>query len=604
MATNKVNLPPGFQLESPAQAGTPISNTPAPSAINLPQGFVLESQPPTQPQTSGIALLPSHQSTLPAVTASTPPPQAEQSKPMHLPTDFVFDLQTGALKSLGSTLLGADNLVRHVLNKVTGAKYEDVGPQDFGLNPDALDQTNLGEKVGGAIETVLEFLGGDAAIKSLSIGQKLKTLGSMAKVLEEHPKLAVLAAHGLDSARAALVGGGQELVRTGGDVGEAAKSGTVVGALGLGSSLLGEGIKAFMPEAKTIGAEVIPILASQGEEAGVAVKAAQSVADSGMIGNKLMGKFAKTQAETAKAALGGVAEGSKQSVLDALTPEVKPVLAKVKSFGEAAEQIQAETKPVFEAINKATGGEYDALQSQRTIASKAIRRADSFDKIQEAITKKAEIDEQINSLFNKYAVDSGKSTELTAARAAYRHASAMEDLQDIIDKATRGVSDNGAGKTLGSNLYPERISGTILENGLRKMDPKRLLDAVGGNQQQVQNLHDLAAIMKSNPAITKNASKVLRFFEGSSLFGLYFHPAAATGIATVEGTSAIMSLIMTSPRATKALYQGLAQSQAPAAIADLITQGLKQDKGIPETDSAAEYGGVTRNPSDVLSGKQ
>lgn len=116
---------------------------------------------------------------------------------------------------------------------------------------------NTSETVGKVGENVLEFLMGDAALKGLTSAQKLKKVASILEIAETHPRVmqaltalasdskAVRATTGaLDAAKAivadaaksglqqGIVGGAQELVKSGGDIGKAAETGLESGVIG------------------------------------------------------------------------------------------------------------------------------------------------------------------------------------------------------------------------------------------------------------------------------------------------------------------------------------------------------------------------------------
>ena len=126
------------------------------------------------------------------------------------------------------------------------------------------------EKVGAGVETIGEFLAGDAALKGLSVADKLTKISGVMKYVEQfprldsalklginigkagaelspeerellraHPVIARLVGVGYDAIRAGTVQAGQTAVKTGGNVPEALKSGAemAVGSAALGAPL-------------------------------------------------------------------------------------------------------------------------------------------------------------------------------------------------------------------------------------------------------------------------------------------------------------------------------------------------------------------------------
>lgn len=78
--------------------------------------------------------------------------------------------------------------------------------------------------LGKSGETVAELMGGDEALKGLSMAEKLSKMSKVAELLANHPVLA-------SAAKAGLVGGAQGTARSGGSLAEGAKEGAVT-ALG------------------------------------------------------------------------------------------------------------------------------------------------------------------------------------------------------------------------------------------------------------------------------------------------------------------------------------------------------------------------------------
>jgi hypothetical protein len=147
----------------------------------------------------------------------------------------VKDLGVGAAKGLESTIEGGGHLIRSALGM----------PQVNDLNRPELQPQNTGEKIGYGGETLTEFVLGDEALKGLSQSEKLLQAAKTMKILENSPKTIAALRIGANALRAGTVQGAQTLVRSGGDTGEAVKSGGEMAAIAAPLGVIGEAAGAF-----------------------------------------------------------------------------------------------------------------------------------------------------------------------------------------------------------------------------------------------------------------------------------------------------------------------------------------------------------------------
>lgn len=109
-------------------------------------------------------------------------------------------------------------------------------------------------QVGYGGETLMEFILGDEAIKALPMAQRLEAASKIFKVAEGSPRIMkalqvganMLAKGAVEGTRAGVVQGGQTLVRSGGDIKEAAKdaatTAATAGALGTATGTVAEAL--------------------------------------------------------------------------------------------------------------------------------------------------------------------------------------------------------------------------------------------------------------------------------------------------------------------------------------------------------------------------
>jgi hypothetical protein len=125
----------------------------------------------------------------------------------------------------GTVLQGAEKGLTSMLGGVSGIVG---GPK---AEPQETQAKGPAEWTGDALESLAEFYAGDASFRALGVGEKLKTLGDVAKVLKDHPVLARLAATGATALRTGGVAGAQSLAR-GNSLDDAAKTAAIAGGTG------------------------------------------------------------------------------------------------------------------------------------------------------------------------------------------------------------------------------------------------------------------------------------------------------------------------------------------------------------------------------------
>ena len=208
------------------------------------------------------------------------------------------DMGTGFAKGIESTTAGVGSLLRKGLDIASATnpsriaeaagilpkgstdaasqKIKELLVPKAGLSAEQSQATphGVGETIGYGGETLTEFLLGDEALKGLSLADRLKQASQVAGIFEKSPRLmkalqmgadvskamgelgpeeriaiqkspvlAHLVSAGMDAIRQGAVQGAQTLVRSGGDVGQAAKEGGAMAgvsmALGAPAAVVG-----------------------------------------------------------------------------------------------------------------------------------------------------------------------------------------------------------------------------------------------------------------------------------------------------------------------------------------------------------------------------
>jgi hypothetical protein len=416
--------------------------------------------------------------------------------------------------------------VGHIINKIP--KVGEILSPSSGLA--ALDVNNaqnsqsFTQKVGKGAETIAEFMLGDEALKGLTYAQKLKRIAPALEHIDKFPKIKAM----LETAiRQGTVGTGDALLH-GATPKEALAQGAVAGGLGGATEGAGmavkEALKKVRPGVTSIAGEEMPVLASQKKGAPALAHATASIgtepelaaaqqkgsqkainniaADAADNSVKRMNAGISTpEADTAhlKGALDELAPGKKfgdlapsdmskvagraQELKDEAAATAKEALrGKVTSFGDAAEHVRDQAKPIFAKIDEASGGEFSKLRKARSSAYKT----GNFDKVKEA-------DDAIDALFDgsskevpssivdaggkpmtstvtKQALEGVDKGDLERARKAWVDSKVLDNIHTAVEGSFNGVTEDAAARTgvnrgIRGGSLQQRLGGLLKKQG-------------------------------------------------------------------------------------------------------------------------------------------
>jgi hypothetical protein len=461
------------------------------------------------------------------------------------------DVPVGAVKAAGRSVVGADNLVRTGLNKV-GGHYEQIE------TPDALKSDgSFGQEAGSAFEGVLEFLSGDAALKTLSMSEKFSLGLKIAKLAEAHPAAAKLITMGLNASRTAAVSGAQEAVH-GGDTSDVLTAGATGFASSVGSEGLGQLAKLAKPGSKTI--------------AGEAVQTAPA-----WKGARTASRLAEANQEPAQKIVSNVARESAQSVLDKFGKQAPESIA---SFGDAAKEVQAAAKPTFTKLDELSNGQFNVARNELANATKIARRATSVEDLEAAeraaTTAQNKIDDIIAKSAGKIAPE-----DLENAKSAWRASKVLEKLHGKIDAAYSAPQTVSEIAGTGRTLELPKLQGKL--NAAFKAIPKADIQGVLG-AEGTRNLYDLAAL-GADPLKAKSLSDVATAIgEHLGIGGAGLAVGALAGHAVPGGSAALgVHFLYVHPEigqyVAKALSAGTSPKLIVPGVIQLLDSQRQQDHG-------------------------
>src|SRR5581483_2785137 len=530
-----------------------------------------------------------------------PPPTAPNAQPH----SFTEDVAQGFGAAAGETLINAGKLG----SKIPGVSYvaEKIGDVAGlpklapGTDPYAVVEqrtaparaaalSTTAGKIGYGLEGLAEFIAGDEALKGLSYGERLLKTAQIAKFLEKSPRLAKAVEIGMNVLRTGTVGGTQGLAH-GESPGEAAATGAVAGGTGAAFELAAEGAKALAPTIKKIAGEAIPVRASQESKLASAAESVSreaplqrfDVEQTQPAARRAVGNVATDVKNTAAQKIGSdtgdfrqaVKElGNGKSFADLPTGEQSKILAraqelktarnglsaasKAADFGEAADQMRAQAKPIYEKLDELTKDQEMTFSDLQRAERSAFNKGDY-----EAATKAQRAQEKI---FDANKDQFSDPDAYTNARKAWRQASALDKIHDTI--TSKGVMESTPNDLIQRGTSdPRYIKGKQFADTVLYLRDTGLLKDAGLTPQHVQNLQDIAAILRSGGEVQK-ANHVAKVFKLAKI--------AVGGPATAGagwGASAVLGKILTDPKAA-ALAAKTLQAGAKAAPA-AVSQGAR-----------------------------
>lgn len=540
-------LPPG-SVVTPVPGSAP---QPAPSqqVQGLPPGSVVTpiGQPANDLDTSG-----EDSSSAPASNPGT--------------GGFLNDYYTGVAREAVKSISGIDSMVSKIpvigkalTTPLVGGKSSQqaiADEQNYANQP----RENSTQSGGGFMESAMEFLMGDEALKSLSLADKLKKVAPILKQVETSPRLA----QALEAAmRTGTVSGAQTLVKTGGDVGEAAKSAAVGGITGgvvqgAAGKLVDE-IAARSPQVSNVA----------GEE--IVTPRAPKVPDN----------VQKNQAAAQNVIAKSAQAASERNVIQ----DVPAAISKAQSFGDAADEVEKSAKDAYGKLNQATGGQFTAVRDEVKAARKAVWNAGSPDQWGQAQEQLETANAKMQKLFDD---SEGKITpqDWKDANSAWTNAKTL----DAVHRAVESTFDTDAGFSQRSGTY-RGFNGNQLRQNLNRLtqkigDPE--LNRVVG-RDNMDNLRKIAELTRTNADRAKFGAAVQQvahwFARDSAAAGIGAAAGHFSGVGGVGGAVAgealymaarkVMQVVATNPRVGQQLTFAVESGARPEYFAPLIGKMIR-----------------------------
>lgn len=267
--------------------------------------------------------------------------------------------------------------------------------------------------------------------------------------------------------------------------------------------------------------------------------------------------------------------------------DVDAAVNQVRSFGDAADQIQASVKPVYSELDRASQGEFDQNNKAAKQALKIMRSATSLDAYQNAERNYNEAIGNIDNLLTRHA-GSVNRQDYQAAKLAWRDSARLNELHTVMERMTNGItleeSDQGLTRVMTGRSKQLQ---TYLDKGQNAEQLEQLIGKDGLlNLKQLTELMSRPGSQRSTIEVIKNVATELGrharlggiggFLGGTiahSMGGSWYEGMAAGAMA---GSTAryIMHDAMVNPRIGKLVDYAVRNGVSPSVYAPLIARSI------------------------------
>jgi hypothetical protein len=241
--------------------------------------------------------------------------------------------------------------------------------------------------------------------------------------------------------------------------------------------------------------------------------------------------------------------------------DVEGALQHVQTFGDAAAQLRAATEPVYQTLDRVSGGDFGKWRDASQAALRVIRNGTTIEGIENAETRYAEANARMNDIIdhNRGAVSQG---DYQAIKAAYRDSYPLQQLHAVMERMMGGVTTEETASGL-----PRVFTGNVeaLESFLSKDSNRADVQRVIG-QDGIVNLKKLAVLMgdansvRSTNTVLRETAKQLAMRMGHAgtgaliggvvghALGIGTEQGALGGALTADGMRAVLRYAATNPR--------------------------------------------------------
>lgn len=269
--------------------------------------------------------------------------------------------------------------------------------------------------------------------------------------------------------------------------------------------------------------------------------------------------------------------------------DIESATSHIVTPGDAADQLRMATKPGFVELNSLTKGRINELSDEIQTARSTLRdpKASYADKV-EARDLIAARNAETNDLILRHAGDTPITRAYyNAMKTSYAHASFLDDLDDVIEGWSNGISRENTAKSGGRLTRVISADTNDFENFLQKGNNRDLLNNLMGPQAE-ETIKSWGQLL-SNPATARKSGNVLENVMGwgmrhklasMAMMGAPFfgytraYQVAAGTVAATYGARKLMRIAAMSPKVTSLVRYAVENNVDPRIYSPLIGRAI------------------------------
>ena len=444
-------------------------------AVSIPSGSVPASTPAAKDpfaEFGGIAV------------TKTPPAGVTHAEQGTLAANIAASATPAGANPLTAGVVKGTAETLHTLGAAAGHLMPNSWRDTLGLpssfkEPDYLQSTNGAETAGEVAENIAEFAMGDEALKGLQISQRLGIASKLAQMAKSSPYIARMLELGMNAGRGGAVTVPQQMLH-GATPTEALKTGAEATLLGAGTGAAVEGASAL---AESPAGQAVKNLIKGGQpKLQTAIReAAQSGADVAAARPSI-----EVTADTGGEPGEHVTKTVGKTVPGAPAAKVTPTAGMRTVLQDVSNDIESRGKSIYQALDEATDNKFTTYTERLnkindrldTLIPDTTEADDSA--IERLEQQKSEIETSQAQLFEDLKTQGIDPDLVDEAKAHWRQAQALKDVQNALATSTKGNVAHGATEVVNPDQFVTRLE--KLNRVPNKGVPSRLEQALGSKQ--------------------------------------------------------------------------------------------------------------------------
>jgi hypothetical protein len=283
-------------------------------------------------------------------------------------------------------------------------------------------------------------------------------------------------------------------------------------------------------------------------------------------------------------------------------------IANVRTFGNAADEIESWAKPVYSTLDRVSGGDFNKYKEAAKQARGVMQRSTTVEAYESALSRLNEANRAVDDIIdsNRGAVS---TTDYLTAKNAWRQSARLDELHGVFERMMNGVTAEESEQGL-TRIMTGRAKD--LERYLAKDTNREQLEQLMGkegifNLKQITLLLSRANTSRATHDVLRNtwtalaphvgragAGALIGYTAASAVGANPWHGAAA-GALTADGLRYVLRTAATSPRIGNMVEYAARNGLKPQHYAPLIARAIAEP--FENTENTEEEGADAQQPT-------